>query len=563
MLLKGKTMDKEVDYHAEGVKVFYGGTIITMEGDGPRYAEAVVVRGDRIRFVGSRKDALRDQDQPTEVIDLKGKTMLPGFIDPHIHHVFSGTFYHLTTIWADEDWGLPGVHRTSVFGHENYLAKLKKAEEQLEDPNEWLIVAGYASYYHGQITRNDLDRISESRPIVLFQRSGHEAFVNTKGLHVLNITAENTKDPQIDVNEGRFVEAATMVKLFPVLLTIILKGDKWRDGLTRSVEYLHMNGITAVADMMAVDGMSEEQRRMFREIIGGEDVPLRTYMVAEPRLAYETGGQEAAVKFIEEGRKKDCGHLRYLRQVKLFADGGFFAQLMRVKGGYTDGHQGVWITPVDLQREIVAVFWEKGYPIHVHVNGDEGLDVVLSIFEELQKTNPKPDNRVIFHHLGYSRPDQIKRMKSLNICASLLPYYLRALGDIYSKVGLGPERARYISRCGSFVKNGLITSLHSDFPMCPSNPLYLAWCAINRIGVLSNEVLGPEERITVHQAMRAITIDAAYTFGMEDELGSIQVGKKADFTILEENPYEVDPLRVKDIRILDKVFNGKYYQLRE
>jgi predicted amidohydrolase YtcJ len=555
-------MKENVSRDAETVKMFFGGNIITMEGNGPNYAEAVVIKGDAISFVGSKEDALRFKDGQTEIIDLAGKTMFPGFIDPHIHHA-ACLFFYVTNIRADDDWGLPGIQTAPVLGYENYLAKLKEADEQKKDPNEWLIVLGYASYYHGKISRDDLDKISLSRPIMLFQRSFHEAFLNSKALEILNFTRENNKDPNIDIEQGRVVEEAVQAKLYPFLLPIILKGDNWRDCLTRSIEYLHMNGITAVADMMAIDGYTDEHRKVFREIIGGEDVPLRTYMVAEPRYAYQAGGNEAAIKFIDEGWKKDIGHLKYLKHVKIFADGAFFAQLMRIKGGYTDGHQGVWITPVDLQKKIAEIFWGKEYPIHVHVNGDEGLDVVLSMFEELQKINPKPKNKLIFHHLGYSRPDQMERMKKLNVCVSLLPYYIHALGDIYSKTGLGPEKAHYISRSGSCVKNGITISLHSDFFMCPSNPLFVAWCAVNRIGVLSKEVLGPEERITVHQALKAITIDAAYTFGMDNEIGSIKAGKRADFTILEENPYEVDPMRMKDIRVLAKVFNGRYFELRK
>jgi predicted amidohydrolase YtcJ len=234
-----------------------------------------------------------------------------------------------------------------------------------------------------------------------------------------------------------------------------------------------------------------------------------------------------------------------------------------MKGGYADGHQGVWITPPDELKEIVTIFWNKGYPIHIHAQGDEGIESILQTFAELKKANPNSTSRVVFHHLGTPTLDQIKKMKELGIHASLLPYYLHALGDIYSTHGLTPQIAQHITPGASFFKEGIITSLHSDFFMAPSNPLYTAWCAATRIGAISGNVLGPEERLTIYQALQGITINAADTFGMENEIGSIKAGKKADFTILAEDPLRVDPIKLKDIKIVGKVFNGKYYELNK
>jgi predicted amidohydrolase YtcJ len=286
-------------------------------------------------------------------------------------------------------------------------------------------------------------------------------------------------------------------------------------------------------------------------------------MVAEPRLAFEKGGADAAVAYIDGLSKKDGVNIKYMKAAKGFVDGAFFAQLMRMTGGYTDGHQGVWITPPDELEKIVTTFWNKNYTIHIHVNGDEGLDSILATFSKLKKDNHNSKSRVVFHHLGYARPEQIKQMKEMGINASLLPYYLHALGDVYSTHGFGPERAEHISRSGAFVKEGIITSLHSDFFMAPSNPLFTAWCAATRIGAISGKVLGPEDRLTVYQALQGITINAADTFCMENEIGSIKAGKKADFTILAEDPFKVDPVKMKDIKITGKYFNGKYYELRK
>ncbi len=545
--------------------IIYDGSIITMEGagDNPNYVVAVALRGDKIIFVGSQQDAFKYKNAQTKLIDLQGKTMLPGFIDPHIHHALAGSFYYMTNIRADEDWGLSEIKTKPVINHKSFMAELKKAEAALEDPQEWLVAFGYASYFHGKIGRDELEKISSTRPIILLQRSGHEAFLNGKALKEMGFTAENTRDnSMIDFSKGYFVESPVKEILLPKLLNVILSGDRWGKALRKSVEYLHNNGITTVADMLAVDGFNKEQITLFREIIDAPDIPFRTYMVAEPRLAFEQSGRKAAIKYIDEQSRKSGINLKYTKQVKLFVDGAFFAQLMRMKGGYTDGHQGEWITPPEELKEMAATFWQKEYPMHVHVNGDDGLDYILSVYDDLKKNYPNSTSRVTLHHLGYVRPDQIKKIKELGICGSLLPYYMRALGDIYSKHGLGAQKAEHISSAKTFVTQGVTISLHSDFPMAPSNPLFNAWVAVNRVGQISGKVLGPEERISVYQALRAITIDAAYTINLEDEIGSIKTGKKADFTILAENPLLVDPMRLKDIKVVGKIFNGKYYELK-
>jgi predicted amidohydrolase YtcJ len=544
-------------------KVIYGGTIYTMEGDSPKTVEAVAISGDKIVFAGTKEEAKKALSGRIQMVDLHGKTMFPGFIDPHIHHAFAGFFYFLKAIRADEDWNLPGVPHTSpVIGHDQFLKAFRAADAELKDPKAWLIVMGYASYFHGKIDRSDVEKISSTRPIILLQRSGHEAFLNGKALELLGFTAANTKgNPDIDFTRGHFVESAVIEILMPKMLPLVLYGDRWEEALKKSVEYLHNNGITTVGDMLAIDGFTKEQVKAFHDVIDAPDVPLRTYMVAEPRIPFEKGGEKAALAYINALPKKNGNNLIYLKAMKGFVDGAFFAQLMRMKGGYTDGHQGEWIIhPAELKK-IITVFYKRNYPLHIHVNGDDGMDSILATFADLKKKYPKSTSRVFFHHCGYVRPDQIKKMHQLGIGASLLPYYLFALGEAYSTHGFGPEKASRISAAGTMLKNGIVISLHSDFCMSPSNPLNCAWVSVNRIGQISRKVLGPEEKISIYQALQAITIGSAYTLGLENEIGSIKPGKKADFTILALDPFKIDPMKMRDIKITDKFFNGKYYAL--
>lgn len=545
-------------------KILFGGTIYTMEGKTPQTVEAVAISGDKIIYAGTKAEAMKSLQGKFQVVDLNGQTMFPGFIDPHLHPAAIAFFYYSTNIRADEDWHVPGLKNTPVTGRKEYLAAIEKANADLKDPNEWLIVGGYAKYYHGVIGRADLEKISSTRPIIFFQRSFHEAWLNGKALERLGITEQNAKQIHgIDIAGGHFVEDACLYFLWPKLIGVMLSGDRWKKALEYGVQYLHENGVTTIMDPLAFDGMTKQQQQEFKEVFDAKEVPFRTYMVAEPRLAYEKGGAKAALAYIDGLSKKNGTNIIYQKAAKGFVDGAFFAQLFMMKGGYTDGHQGVWITPPEELKKIVTVFWNKNYTIHIHVQGDEGLDSILAVFSYLKKRNPKSTSRVVFHHLGCPTSAQIKQMKKLGIHASLLPYYLHALGDIYSTHGLGAEKAHHMTPAASFFREGIITSLHSDFFMAPSNPLYTAWCAAARIGAISGKVLAPEERLTAYQAIQGITINAADTFCMEKEIGSIKAGKKADFTLLEQDPLKVNPVKMKDIKITGKYFNGKYYEINK
>jgi len=231
---------------------------------------------------------------------------------------------------------------------------------------------------------------------------------------------------------------------------------------------------------------------------------------------------------------------------------------MQMKDGYLDGHKGEWIEPPDELEERARLFWNAGYQLHIHVNGDLGLDVVLGILEKLMAENPRPDHRSVIVHFANSTEDQVGRIARLGAIVSANPYYPVGFADKYGEVGLGPQRADAMVRSASVVKNKIPLSFHSDLPMGPASPLNFLWCAVNRV-TPSGRVAGPEQRIGVDDALRAVTIEAAYSWRQEHEIGSIAPGKIANFTVLDEDPYAVEPMRLKDIRVWGTVFEGTVY----
>ena len=194
----------------------------------------------------------------------------------------------------------------------------------------------------------------------------------------------------------------------------------------------------------------------------------------------------------------------------------------------------------------------------MHVTGDLGLELAIDVLEKMQFERPRFNHGYTFEHFGISTPEQIKRIKVLGGQVSANAYYLHELSDMYAKDAVGYERASQMARLGTCFREGINTTLHSDFTMAPAEPLNSAWVAVNRINS-EGDVMCPEECLTQQQALQAITINAAHVMGMADITGSIRSGKRADFTILDEDPLTCDPMDLRDINIYATVFEGKVF----
>ena len=328
-------------------------------------------------------------------------------------------------------------------------------------------------------------------------------------------------------------------------------------------ELLLQNGITTIAEpgFPSADFDSELQL-LHKEMENNPSYDV--YLIPNGTQLYGMkGGNEEAMAFMEtldtiEAYNAD--NLHFLpKQVKLFSDGAIYSQLMQMKDGYTDGHHGEWMTPLDLFREQLLMYWENDYKIHVHSNGDLGQQMVIDLVQEFQESNPRKDHRTTLHHMGYFDEAMARQIADLGMEASVNPYYLWALADKYSEFGLGPERAENLVALKLLTDNAVPLSFHSDFSMAPAEPLTLAWTAVNR-ETSQGSKFSQDQRISVFNAMKAITLDAARCLNLENELGSIKEGKVANFTILRQNPFEIDPAKIKDIEVTGVVYKGNYVE---
>jgi hypothetical protein len=546
------------------VTIFPAGEIITLDPDQPS-ATAVAVRGSRILAVGS-VDALRAAagDQPYTVDEtFTGKVFTPGLIAQHDHPLLTGLTM-VSEIIAIEDWVLPSGTVPAAKGQGAYRRRLTEASARLTDPAALLVTWGYHPLFHGPLTRADLDRISSTRPIIVWHRSAHEFIVNSQALRSTGIDAAfiaalpESARRQTNLDDGHFWEGG-MFGVIPKLLPAIATPERLRRGLEFVVRYYHANGVTLGCEPGGL--FSKPLQEAQNAVLSRADSPFRFLFIPDGKSISATH-PDAVISETEKVLGWGEGMTAMVpRAIKLFADGAIYSLAMQLRDPYLGEGHGEWIMPPDVFARSFKVYWEAGYQVHVHVNGDAGIDMVLDTVEANMRRQPRYDHRTVAIHLAVSRPDQVARMKRLGVIASANPYYVSALADAYGQKGLGPERADSMVRLGDFERAGLSYSLHSDMPMAPGQPLFLMHCAVNRI-TESGRIAAPEQRAGRLAALQAVTLNAAHALRLEDEIGSIVAGKLANFSILEENPMTVDAARIKDIAVWGTVHEGRVLPAR-
>jgi predicted amidohydrolase YtcJ len=371
-----------------------------------------------------------------------------------------------------------------------------------------------------------------------------------------------------DLETGHWWEVG-MNLLLPKLSPLFLSPERLAAGLYQLVAYLHRNGVTAINEPGIMWDL--EPWALYQQILGAEETPFESTFLVDARSQADSGmpAEEAVADAELQVARAAEGKVRLLpKQVKLFADGAIISQLMQMRDPYLDDsgqpdrcHHGEWMMQPDTFRSFARAYWDAGWQLHIHVNGDAGLELVLNTIDECMTANPRTDHRTAIVHFANSTEDQIDRIARLGCIVSANSYYPVGFADKYAQHGLGHERADTMVRAASVLRRGIPLSLHSDLPMGPAAPLMLAWCAVNR-RTPSGRTAAPEQRISVHDALRAITIEAAYSWRLEAELGSISPGKLANFTVLGEDPYTVPPIRLKDIPVLGTVYQGQWFPVR-
>lgn len=314
-----------------------------------------------------------------------------------------------------------------------------------------------------------------------------------------------------------------------------------------------MTGVTTIADLYIAEAVETLER--YRRITAEPNFPVRIVpAIRGPRPA---GPDLERLKQLA-GLSHD--KLR-IGSVKLSVDGEIPTYTARLKQGYHDGTpNGVWTTHPDEMRRQISVYQRAGDQIHVHAVGDEATELILDCLEQTLTEFPRTDHRHTIQHGQLMDEAQFRRARDLGVCVNLLSNHVHYYGDIHSAQTLGPARAARINAGATAKRVGVRFAIHSDAPVTPLSPLFTIWATVNRV-TARGQVLGAHERLPVADAIHAMTLGSAYTLKLDHEIGSISPGKRADFVVLDQDPFAIPPMALKDVSVRATVLGGRCFDV--
>jgi predicted amidohydrolase YtcJ len=529
-------------------RAFINGKIYTVNEKQP-YAEAVVIEGNKLKFVGSTREAHKLIDASTEVVDLEGKLMLPGFNDSHLHFTSGGSY-------------LLGINLRPALSKDEFVQIIEEYILSRSLPVSSWITGGRWDHELWQDknlpTKELIDSITPNTPVFVSRIDGHVGLANSKALELAGIT-KNTPDPdggliERDPETGELTgilkdNAMDLVfKVFPPP-----SPEENIKAALRALEEARKLGITSLQDMTQPDELEA-----YKKILADGNLTCRIYSIW-PIDKYEDIVRGGVTVHTDEGLIKRGG-------LKGYADGSlgastawFFEPYVQDPSTFglpmdviTNGNLEKWALDADRNR----------LQICVHAIGDRANAVMLDLYERIKKENSPWERRFRIEHAQHLRREDIKRFAEIGVIASVQPYHCIDDG-VWAENRIGPERIKTTHVYRSLLKTGAVVAFGTDWPVAPLNPLFGIYAAVTRETVDGKNPNGwiPEEKISVEDAIKCYTLNAAYA-SFEDKIkGSIEVGKFADFVVLSDDILVIDPNKIKDVVVEMTVFDGEIVYL--
>ncbi|MFK2820393.1 amidohydrolase [Flavobacteriaceae sp. LMIT009] len=531
--------------------LYHGGDIITMAGEEPKYVEAVVQREGQIIFTGSKADALARFEGKAEIVDLKGKTMLPGFIDGHAHFGNFSSQSIGAQILPPPDAGA------------NNIATLIEILKEWNTPENraltgWIFGAGFDDSVLEEKrfpTKHDLDQVSTEFPIMIIHISGHFATVNSKGLELLNITAD-TKDPEGGLirrengNEpnGVLEELAAIPNYAAALAPKSKEAADlfFESGQNMALSYGYTTAQEGRAMLESHDFLvsKAEANKLKLDVVSYVD-----YLIADSLMSTKWNSNKYNKKYRIGG-------------MKLTLDGSPQGRTAwRTKpyllppDGAEEGYLGYPAIPQDsVVESLYAKAFENNWQTQTHANGDAAMDQMIRTMSKVSKNYVDKDRRHVLIHGQYVRDDQLDAFKELNVIASLFPLHTFYWGDWHKQI-IGEELGDKISPTRTALNKGLRLTIHTDAPVALPNLMRMVGITVERKS-RSGKIIGVDEKLTAYEALKGITEWSAYQHFEENSKGTIEEGKLADLVILDKNPLKISEEEIKDIIVLETIKEG-------
>ena len=532
-----------------GLTIFHNGTVLPVDADFSEH-QAFATHENKIIAVGSNESIMALVGKNAKQIDLQGRTVLPGFIEPHIHF----TLLSMIGDWVDIG---PLKFETT----DQALAALGKVAGE-GGSDKWILARQFdPSLQTGpaMLTTRELDKISSTRPIFILNASGHLAYVNSVLLQLAGIN-KDTPNPQgaeyFRFDDGTPNGAMTQKAYLPILLSNEKVKQSFMQGSVESGikvgDEAASLGITTLCDM-ATGGASgyaefESYQKMFAT--GRMKSRIRAYLYSESAEAWDKSGIKPGVG---DENVRIAGW-------KIVSDGSNQGRTGRQRKPYLNSKdRGLYYVQPDELKQMVERRGKQGWPLAIHGNGDAAIDSILDAIEGGLKAGiDMKALRCRIEHASILHDDQITRMKSLGVSPSFLINHVYYWGQAMRDDVFGPEKVQLLDRCASVEKAGLKWSMHSDAPVSQMNTLQKIRVAVARdLWKEPGNVLAPQEKVSVEAAIRSVTINAAWQCHSEQEIGSLEKGKLADFVILESDPRKVKSTEISDIKVSETWMNGK------